>query len=132
MDHTICHFEIPADDLDRAGAFYRDLFGWDIIAWGANRDIHMVKTVPTDERGAPARPGVNGMLIKRQNPHHPFSNYVHVESVDEYLKKAESLGGQVAMPRTPVPGMGYFAFVKDTEGNVIGLWEVNAAAAPAT
>src|SRR5262245_60645798 len=127
MDHTICHFEIPVDDLGRAEAFYSGLFDWDIRPHAPD-DISMIATVPTDERGAPTRPGVNGMLIKKRHPQHPFANYVNVESVDDYLAKAEALGGQAAMPKTPVPGMGYFAYIKDTEGNILGLWESNPSA----
>src|SRR5215469_5373155 len=75
MDHTVCHFEIPAEEPKRAAEFYRRLFDWNIRAWDNpdnKAEIHMVKTVPTDETGRPARPGVNGMILKRQNPHHPF------------------------------------------------------------
>ena len=82
-------------------------------------------------KGQPVRPGVNGMLIKKMHPQHPFANYIHVENVDEYLDKAVALGGEVAMPKTPVPGMGYFAYFKDTEGNILGLWELNHSAGTA-
>ena len=132
MDHTICHFEIPADEPKRAAQFYSGLFGWDIKGWDdpANKaEIMMVATVPTDETGRPSRPGVNGMILKRQNPHHPFANYIIVENVDDYLAKAAALGGQVAMPRMPVPGRGWFAYFKDTEGNIMGLWQVDPSAA---
>jgi len=129
MDHTICHFEIPVDDLDRAAAFYQALFGWEIKAWeGSGVPIRMVNTVPVDETGRPSRPGVNGMLIKKQNPMHPFANYIMVESVDDYLQKAESLGGKIAMPKTPVPGMGWFAYFMDPDGTILGLWQVDPSA----
>ncbi len=131
MDHTMCHFEIPVDDLDRAEAFYRELFGWEIQAYGGPESpIRMVTTIPTEGGGPPTRPGLNGMLIKKQHPLHPFANYVSVESVDEYLDKAVALGGQVAMPKTPVAGMGYFGYFKDTEGTILGLWENDPSAPP--
>lgn len=122
MDHTIVHFEIPADDPERAAVFYRGLFGWEINRWG-EAEYWMVQTVPTDETGRPTRQGLNGGLMKKQNPQQPFANYVSVESVEEYGKKAEALGAQIAMPKTPVPGMGWFLYIKDTEGNILGLWE---------
>jgi predicted enzyme related to lactoylglutathione lyase len=128
MEHTICHFEIPVDDLKRAETFYSELFGWKITPFAPD-DISMVHTVPIDEKGTPTVPGVNGMLIKKRNPQHPFANYINVESVDEYLAKVVTLGGEMAMPKTPVPGMGYFAYFKDPEGNVLGLWELNPSAA---
>jgi uncharacterized protein len=132
MDHTICHFEIPAEEPKRAVEFYKELFGWDIKHWGASdnkAEIHMISTVPTDESGMPSRPCVNGMIMKRQHPQQPFANYIHVESVDDYGAKAVALGGQIVMPKTPVPGMGWFLYFKDTEGNILGLWQLDSAAA---
>ncbi len=132
MDHTICHFEIPADEPKRAAAFYRELFGWNIHAWESpdNKvEIMTVWTVPSDEAGRPIGQGVNGMILKRQHPGHPFANYIIVESVDEYGAKAESLGGRIIMPKQPVPGMGWFLYFKDTEGNILGLWQADPSAA---
>jgi predicted enzyme related to lactoylglutathione lyase len=132
MDHTLCHFEIPADEPERAIAFYRKLFGWDFHCHeGGATPYWLISTVPTDEQGRPARPGVNGGLMKKMHPAQPWANYFLVESADDYGKKAESLGGQIVMPKTAVPGMGWFLYIKDTEGNIFGVWESdpNAAAA---
>src|SRR3989441_13234384 len=66
MDHPVVHFEIPADDPERAAKFYRELFGWEISRWGnpagagEGPEYWMVRTVPTDAKGQPTRPGVNG------------------------------------------------------------------------
>ncbi len=128
MDHTICHFEIPADDLSRAADFYRGLFGWNIQPYDPEK-IWMVATVPTDETGKQERPGVNGMLIKKQHPQHPFANYILVEDIDAFAKKAEELGGVIAMPKTAVPGMGWFLYFKDPEGNIMGMWQPDQSAA---
>jgi predicted enzyme related to lactoylglutathione lyase len=132
MDHTICHFEIPADAPQRAAEFYRELFDWDIRSWDSadnNAEIQMIKTVPTDATGQPIRPGVNGMIMKRQHPQQPFANYILVESVEEYGAKAVALGGQIVMPKTAVPGMGWFLYFMDTEGNILGLWQSDPSAA---
>ena len=129
MDHTMCHFEIPVEDMNRAAEFYRSLFGWEIKPWDPM--ISMVHTVPVNEKGTQVRPGLNGMLIMKQHPRHPFANYVSVEDVDEYANKAIALGGQIAMPKTPVPGMGWFAYILDTEGTIMGLWQTDSTAAPA-
>jgi predicted enzyme related to lactoylglutathione lyase len=131
MDHTIVHFEIPADNPERATKFYRELFGWDIqkAPAGAGPEYWMVSTVPTDAKGQPTRAGVNGGMMRRQHPGHPPVNYVAVESVDEYAKKAKGLGAEEAMPKTPVKGMGWFAWLKDTEGNVFGIWQHDEQAA---
>src|SRR3972149_1518157 len=74
MDHTVVHFEIPADDPERAAKFYRELFGWEISKWGGpvgggeGPEYWMVRTVPTDAAGQPTRPGVNGGLMRRMMP----------------------------------------------------------------
>jgi hypothetical protein len=131
MDHTIVHFEIPADDPERAAKFYRELFGWDIQQWAGEGapEYWTVHTVPTDTKGQATRPGVNGGLMRRQHPEHPPTNYISVERVDEYLLKGKRLGAKEVMPKTPVKGMGWFAWLKDTEGNVFAIWETDEKAA---
>ncbi|MFO0951847.1 MAG: VOC family protein [Isosphaeraceae bacterium] len=129
MDHTICHFEIPVDDLPKAASFYKELFGWDINPWGGpDAMVYMVSTVPTDEKGTPVRPGVNGMLIKKQNPQHPFANYILVEDIDAYTEKLVALGGKVALPKTAVPNMGWFMYFMDPDNNILGLWQADPSA----
>src|SRR5260370_7249091 len=85
----------------------------------------MVSTVPMDAKGQPVRPGVNGGLMRRQRPDQPPVNYINVESVDEYAKKGTRLGAEQVMPKTPVKGMGWFAWLKDTEGNVFGICQTD-------
>jgi hypothetical protein len=133
MDHTIVHFEIPADQPERAVKFYRELFGWEVERWEGSAEgmeyrpegfqYWMVKTVPTDAQGQPTRPGVNGGLMPRMFPGQAPINYIAVEKVDEFVRKAERLGAKVLMGKSPVPGMGWFAQLADTEGNPFAIWE---------
>lgn len=131
MDHTVVHFEIPADDPERAARFYRELFDWDIRKWSSKdgQEYWMVMTVPIDGQGVPQRPGVNGGMMRRRHAGHAPVNYVSVESVDQYVGRARKLGAQEVVPRTPVKGMGWFAWLKDTEGNVFGVWQADDKAA---
>jgi predicted enzyme related to lactoylglutathione lyase len=131
MDHTIVHFEIPVENPERATKFYRELFGWEIQKWGLDGgpEYWMVSTVPTDGKGQPIRPGVNGGLMRRQHAGHLPANYIGVESLDEYAGKAKRLGAEEVMPKTPVKGMGWFSVLKDTEGNVFGIWQTDEQAA---
>jgi uncharacterized protein len=131
MDNTIVHFEIPADDPERAAKFYREVFGWTIKRWEnpGGIDYWMVETVPTNEQGMPIRPGVNGGLMKRMYPAQQPVNYIAVESVDDAVARAERLGAKVMMGKTPVAGMGWFAQLTDPEGNVIAVWETDVAPA---
>jgi predicted enzyme related to lactoylglutathione lyase len=144
MDHTMVHFEIPADLPERAASFYRELFGWEISKWEGsaeeregmadyrpeNFEYWMVRTVPTDDQGMPIRPGVNGGLMRRMFPGQAPVNYISVDSVEEFVKRAERLGAKVLMGKVPVPGMGWFAQLTDPEGNVFAIWETDVNAAP--
>jgi len=131
MSHTVVHFEIPADQPERAAEFYRELFGWKIEHMGGPMDYWLVNTVPTDAEGRPSEPGVNGGLMRRMMPEQTPVNYISVENVDQFARKAESLGAKVVAPKTPVPGMGWFAQLTDTEGNIFAIWQHDPAAAEA-
>jgi uncharacterized protein len=67
-------------------------------------------------------------MMKRQMPQHQVTNYIGVNSVDEYSSKVEKLGGKVIAPKHAVPGMGHFALCLDTENNVFAIWESNESA----
>ena len=131
MSHTVVHFEIPADQPERAAEFYRELFGWKIEHMGGPMDYWLVNTVPTDAEGRPIEPGVNGGLMRRMMPEQTPVNYISVENVDQFARKAESLGAKVVVPKMPVPGMGWFAQLTDTEGNIFAIWQHDPAAAVA-
>jgi predicted enzyme related to lactoylglutathione lyase len=88
IDHTIIHFEIPADDVEKLRKFYGELFGWKIEKMSL-MEYWNIETVPVDEKGMTVRPGVNGGMMKRQNPEHKPVNYIGVESIEEYVKKIE-------------------------------------------
>ena len=123
MDHTIVHFEIPADDVEKLRKFYSALFGWKIEKMPGPMEYFMVQTVPIDDKGMPVRPGVNGGMMKKQNPEHNPVNYITVESVDEYVKKIEALGGRVIVPKMEVPGIGWWASALDPEGNQFAIMQ---------
>ncbi len=123
---SVVHFEIPADDVERARKFYGELFGWKIEKFSG--------PTPMDYWGVTtgAEPGemglLNGGMMKRQAPEQQITIYINVPSVDEYADKVTKLGGQVCFPKTAVPGMGYFAVCLDPEKNGFGIWEVNPSA----
>jgi predicted enzyme related to lactoylglutathione lyase len=121
MDHTIVHFEIPADDVEKLRKFYSELFGWKIEKMPGPVEYWGIATVPVNEKGMPMRPGVNGGMMKTQNPEHKPVNYIAVESVDEYVKKIEALGGRVIVPKMEVPGIGWWASALDPEGNQFAI-----------
>ncbi|MBF5059699.1 VOC family protein [Candidatus Neptunochlamydia vexilliferae] len=118
--NQVVHFEIPADDTERAKKFY-DIFGWDIEG---KEDYIALRTTPIDKNFMPKNPGaINGGMIKRTDDVKAPVIAIHVESVDTYIEKVVAAGGQLIMPKIEIPNMGYYAYVSDTEGNVLGLWE---------
>jgi hypothetical protein len=118
MAHNIIHFEVPADDVGRAKRFYQELFGWKIEPAQGGYNLITV-----------GEPGPNGGMMKRMAPGQGITVYINVESVDDYSKKIQSLGGTVIVPKMPVPTTGYFAVFMDTEGNALAIWKDNPQAA---
>lgn len=117
MDCTICHFEIPADDLEKAGAFYRTLFGWEVVAVGQGDDAYMLVTTSQ-------RPGsLGGGLSRRCAGHDAPIVYVSVSSIETTLGKLVELGGEVLMQRSAIPEVGWVATARDPQGNTIGLFQ---------
>ena len=122
MDKVV-HFEIPYDDADRAHALYREAFGWELRT-APEMAYTMVTTTPTDDNGRPGEAGgINGGMLARQGPITSPVITINVDDLDEALARVEKLGGSVAMGRQTVGSMGFSAYVTDTEGNVIGLWQ---------
>lgn len=122
MDKVV-HFEIPFDDKTRAKRFYGEVFGWK-VADVPEMDYVTAETVPVDEKHMPKEPGgINGGLFKRPREAPGPTFYVAVASIVDAVRKVEANGGRLVTPKTPIPGMGAYARIADTEGNVIGLFE---------
>jgi predicted enzyme related to lactoylglutathione lyase len=119
----VVHFEIPADDQERARDFYGAAFDWRLDVM-PDLGYTNVLTTPVDEQTQqPREPGaINGGLFQREGDLTNPIITVDVDDIDQTLKRIASLGGSVVQERTAIPGMGYFAYFRDTEGNVLGLW----------
>src|SRR5262245_3539311 len=133
MSHTIVHFEIPADDPEKLAGFYTSLFDWKIQKMSGMPGMEDVEywtvgTTESDERGQPKGPGVNGGMMPRQMPGQMPVNYVGVDSVPASVAKAKSLGANVMVDTTPIPGMGWFAQLTDPQGNPFALFQTDPAA----
>jgi predicted enzyme related to lactoylglutathione lyase len=125
MDKVV-HFEIPFDNKERATKFYANTFGWALQDMPQMSYV-MARTAEVDEQQMPKEPGaINGGLFPRPKEAPNPVLYLNVDSIDATLKKVSSGGGEVVTPRTPIPGMGAYARVTDTEGNIIGLFEGGA------
>ena len=118
---TIVHFEIPSDNIERSKKFYHELFGWKIDKWsGSDSTMEYWMITTTDDKGNEA---LRGGMMKRQNPQQGITNFIGVDSIDDYSSKVQELGGKILVPKTPVSGMGFFAVCLDTENNSFAIWE---------
>lgn len=126
MDPLV-HFEIPVNDLEAARKFYGPVFGWTLSDWPMpdGSTYIGVHTTPIDEATRqPLKPGaINGGIMKKSDIAKAPIFAVHVDSIDEKVKVIESAGGKVVMPKMDMMGMGFYAYVTDNDGNVLGLWE---------
>lgn len=127
--NKVTHFEIPYENKARANAFYKDVFEWvlDDFPMPDGNDYTIARTTETDENYMIKKPGaINGGMFKRDasnnTPKSPVIT-ITVDSIDEHFEKVKQAGGEVAVDKGEVPDMGYYAYIKDTEGNMIGLWE---------
>jgi predicted enzyme related to lactoylglutathione lyase len=122
----VAHFEIPAEDLARAKQFYAEAFGWEAhtMPMGDGTEYTTVTTIPVDPNTMmPTRPGsINGGLVERSEAMPAPVITIGVTSIDDALQKVISSGGSVVAPRTEVSG-GAFAYFRDSERNLMGLWE---------
>ena len=112
----VVHFEIPVDDAERASAFYREAFGWEIAGFGG--EPYWLVTA-----GAADEPGADGALIGRGDVHRNPVVVVGVDDVDGVLSRVPQIGADVIQGKLEIPGVGWSAYIRDTEGNTIGIFQ---------
>lgn len=117
----VVHFELPANDPERAVKFYEQVFGWKIERCEGPLDYWLVTTGPEDQ------PGIDGGIMRREDGD-VTRNTIDVVSVDEFAEMVVKAGGKLVMPKTAIPGIGYIAYCEDTEGNVFGIIEEDPSA----
>ena len=118
----IVHFEIPVDDPQRAAGFYRDTLGWEVSQFG-EEPYWLVRAGDEEE------PGANGALVSREELHQHPVLIAGVTDIDDVLSRARKCGGEVTQGKLPIPGMGWSAYLRDPEGNTIGLFQPDPYAA---
>ncbi len=123
MTGEVVHFEIPADDVKRAKAFYNKAFGWQLNNF-PGMDYTMIGTAKSDKEGRVTQAGaINGGMGKRQGPLKNIVVTISVDDIEKTLETVKKLGGGVVAKKSPVGDMGFSAYFKDSEGNVVGLWQ---------
>lgn len=123
MSGQVVHFEIPADDLERAREFYRSAFGWTMQVM-PDMEYTGLMTTPSDEQGMPKDPGaINGGMFQREAQLRTPIVTISVDDIDAVLETISSLGGSTVSPKQSVMDMGFAAYFTDSEGNLMGLWQ---------
>jgi predicted enzyme related to lactoylglutathione lyase len=125
----VVHFEIHAENPERAVKFYAAVFGWKFEKWGGPMEYWTICT------GDPAARGIDGGLVRRRGPSpvegqcvNSFVCTIDVTSVDATESAVKVNGGTVALPKMAVPTIGWLTYFKDTEGNIFGAMQRDANA----
>lgn len=118
----VIHFELNAENPERAVEFYTRVFGWKINNWGGPQDYWLINTGPDDQ------PGINGAITRRTTSGDTTVNSIDVPSVDDFVVKITKNGGKVLTPKMPIPGIGYFCYCQDTECNTFGIMQADPSA----
>jgi predicted enzyme related to lactoylglutathione lyase len=124
----VVHFEIHADDPERAARFYTGLLGWEFTKWGGGQwDYWLIKT------GEPGEAGIDGGMVRRPgavdgNSVLAYVCTINIDDIDATVGKALTLGAKTALPKQAVPGVGWLAYLKDPEQNIFGVMQNDPAA----
>lgn len=132
MAARVVHFEIHAEDVARAVAFYRDVFSWTFEDWSEVAGVPYFGA----STGAEEEPGINGAVMQRRSPNPEPGGAVAgavltlgVENFDAVAAAVERAGGTVAVPKHALPGMAWQGYFHDTENNVFGVHQPDPGAA---
>ena len=122
----VVHFEIHAEDPPRAINFYASVFGWQFSQWG-DQEYWIIVTGPSEQ------PGINGGLLPRRGQIDgqaviAYVCTIDVASLDATIAAIEANHGTLALPKMAMPGVGWLAYYKDTEGNIFGVMQADPQA----
>jgi uncharacterized protein len=125
MSGKVVHFELPADNVERARTFYKKTFQWEMQPM-PQMNYTMVQTTPSDKEMMPKEPGaINGGIAPRGSgsPVQAPVITIAVEDIEQSLKQVAKNGGKTVQAKQSVGPMGFTAYFQDPEGNVVGLWQ---------
>ncbi len=118
----VVHFEIAANDPDKAAAFYQEVFGWKITKWEGPQEYWLVET------GEEGDPGINGGLLRPNDIFSGTVNTVDVPDMDDYIERIKQNGGEIVVEKHAIPGVGYNAYAKDVSGTLFGVHQEDPTA----
>jgi uncharacterized protein len=126
--NRVTHFDLYADDPERAKKFYSEAFGWKFKKWEGESSMNywLITTGPDME------PGINGGMSLREKEWMKGASIwavtIGVKNIDESIAKVEKAGGVITMKKMALPDVGWFANFKDPEGNVLSMMQADIAA----
>ena len=125
--NSVVFFDLPADTPERAKKFYEKTFGWKITHNPA-LNIYMVGTAPSDQRGRATVPGtINGLMSTRSGADDTTALTIDVGDIDSAIESVKKNGGHIVQKKLEVPGVGFAAYFRDTEGNRVQLFQRTGA-----
>lgn len=117
MKNKLTHFAIHIDNMQRARNFYDGVFDWDFNSYGQD-DFLQIKADKSENGEL-----IGAMQSRKYSPVSEkiigFECSIGVENIEETIDKVKSNGGQILMPKTAIPHVGWIAKFLDTEGNLI-------------
>ena len=114
--NRISHFDIPTGNPKKAMEFYETVFGWTFSKWQRD-DYWLIETGPDEYEG------INGGLLKRNDPGEPVTNTIEVEDIDRTIDLIRRNKGEIVVPISAIPFVGFIAYFKDIDGNILGLFQ---------
>lgn len=118
----VVHFELNVKDIKRAIKFYEKTFDWGFVKWEGPTDYWLITT------GDESTPGINGGLGEEEKGFPNLVNTINVKNVDQVIQKVKQNGGKIVSEKHAVPGVGWLAYFKDTEGIMFGIMEEDPTA----
>lgn len=123
--NSVVHFEVPADDLERAKKFYQETFSWKLQQMGPDMGNYVLATTTESGERGPIKPGaINGGMAKRGAGAITVPSFsIDVPNIEKTVEKIKAGGGETVGEILVVGDMGRMVYFKDTEGNIMSLWE---------
>ena len=113
----LVHFELNVKDVHKTIAFYEEVFGWKFQKWEGPMDYWLIMT------GDESEPGIDGGLGYEEDGFPKVVNTIDVDDIDDIIKRVKSNGGEIVRPKHAVPGVGWLAYFKDSEGVMSGIMQ---------
>jgi predicted enzyme related to lactoylglutathione lyase/ketosteroid isomerase-like protein len=113
--NRVVHFEISAQEPERCAKFFSDVFGWQITKWDGPQPYWIANTGPT------GGVGINGGILRHPDGAARTVNTIQVDSIEQTIEAVTKAGGQMCVPKMPIPGVGWLAYCNDTEGGLFGI-----------